>query len=558
VQRNSLIAFALLSALGLLTGCRKSAPLAFRVSLPPEAKDTAKFIEIGAFQNLTCATVGRSIAGGIPEGASARVAWATSGVSGALGDLPSGNYAFAALAKSGTCTVVAAGCTEIALKDSTNVAVRTEAVTGGAGTCETDARCTVGRCVPTATAGECSMVLLGAGPLAPKLGSTLDAHVQVASPAITAKEDGFLVGYTEFVANAESDAIVWASALPIGFNGAPGPADHQILEQRCRSSPQVDSVGLALSPASEAVSLFALARNPCATGAATGGVDARALQRDGTGIEAGYSILGNSLDSVALSHAKSTTNANATTKPNDFFVTSTLKSDALLFRVNYVGKTLKFGAPPTILFPGAYGGAWVASSDAALALLLLGKGPAPSSLAVHAWPLAQVPSVTPYTAVPQQTIKDTVWASPAFASSRLWIATGDARGTRLRSFRLNASALQPGPVTDVNPLQVSPLGDLAVLRYEKTSELPEQQRAIVATGELGDVNLKVFDLKDDKATLLRAISLASLGISGQKGARDAQVSVAAAGNRVAVVWVTAHDLEPDDPLGSYAVFSCER
>jgi hypothetical protein len=175
------------------------------------------------------------------------------------------------------------------------------------------------------------------------------------------------------------------------------------------------------------------------------------------------------------------------------------------------------------------------------------------------WPMPNIPTQNVNVATaPKQTIVATKWASPYVSGARLWLATGDAVGTRLRSFSLDSAALTPGPIVDVNPLSSSARGDIAGAVYEKTDTAESLGRIFVATAEGADVTVRAFDIAGDNATLVRSVSLGALGPILRRGARDGQVAIAAGGDRVAVIWATSRALGRDEPLGGYAVLACAR
>jgi hypothetical protein len=545
-----------------LFSCSASRPVEIRVALADSVDSSdVKYIEVGAFPSASCAALRATLSGGIPEGSARRYVWSPGDTPPSVVDLPPGRVAFAALAKSEGCGVLAFGCTDVEVaRATTEVSIPTSSSDDpGRGTCARGAACERARCVSRELERACSLTLVASGPLAPKLPRPdSDAPVNVPSPAIVASGDHFVLSYAEFTPGDGITPTLWSTTQALAPRGAALPADHQLLSGRCATLVQDDAVGLAGTGQG---GLSILARNPCASGssgadsgaAPRSGIDARFLGDDGLAVQGGYSILGQDLERVSLSHAKALA---AGSKPNTFYGAARFASGVGLFRFEYAND-VRFGTPKAVSFPGTYSQAWLASSSSAVAMAALAgsAGAIASRLSLFAWPRATVPTESTYTKPALRTLDEVRWASPVLLDSTLWLATGDTLGTRLRSFEFVAGELASRELLDVNPLAPSSLGDLAAVRYPSKAGAASA-RVFVATAEEGDIALRAFNVEGAQASLTQSVSLRALGTVLQAGARDGQVAVAATTDHVALVWATARTLRRDEPLGGYAMFSC--
>src|SRR5690349_10510500 len=88
--------------------CGSSSDIAFDITLPKGLVQDTAWFEIGAFRDATCGALLPILAGGVPDGATTRVAFSRSDKeSPRIGDIPTGSYAFGAVAKGKDCEVVA-------------------------------------------------------------------------------------------------------------------------------------------------------------------------------------------------------------------------------------------------------------------------------------------------------------------------------------------------------------------------------------------------------------------------------------------------------------------
>src|SRR5687768_16151116 len=116
-MRSALRAFTLLVAMG--AACRATPQVGLDIAVPSALGDATAWFEIGAFRDASCAALGPMLPGGIPDGATTRVAFRREdGTGPRVGNLPNGTYAFAAAARGDDCAVLAYGCVEVNVGDT--------------------------------------------------------------------------------------------------------------------------------------------------------------------------------------------------------------------------------------------------------------------------------------------------------------------------------------------------------------------------------------------------------------------------------------------------------
>ena len=148
----------------------------------------------------------------------------------AIGDLATGKYAFAAVAKGEDCSVLATGCVEAEMGDTDTVAINMAATDPPSGACGLGASCQAARCVPAndnadpSVGAQCSLELLGAGPLANPVGG---GGTLVSAPAIATTPSGFVIVYREIDPNGASARV---TVLPVD------PGGRRARSRRARSS----------------------------------------------------------------------------------------------------------------------------------------------------------------------------------------------------------------------------------------------------------------------------------------------------------------------------------
>src|SRR5690242_3990766 len=102
-------------ALGVVFGvaCNANADLSLEIALPSSVVKSAAWFEVGAYKDVECRPLVPLLSNGLPDGTTSRVAFARSdGVGPRFGDLPTGSYSFAGVARDRNCAVLAQGCIE--------------------------------------------------------------------------------------------------------------------------------------------------------------------------------------------------------------------------------------------------------------------------------------------------------------------------------------------------------------------------------------------------------------------------------------------------------------
>lgn len=188
------------------------------------------------------------LAGGITSGAKlSKVAPAKSALP-EIGDLPKSKFGLAVLLRDEKCTVIAYGCTEADLESVGKVkivpcggwdadgACICAPLKGGGGCCP-PTTCQSGKCVKGANpeAGACSLEVERAGALPEAAAET----AQMSGPGIAATDDGFVVGYRD--QNADSLRLL-VSYIPDDAKMG-GPSLYDL--GGCVSEQVTDGVGVA-------------------------------------------------------------------------------------------------------------------------------------------------------------------------------------------------------------------------------------------------------------------------------------------------------------------------
>jgi hypothetical protein len=170
-MRSGLRVVLLFLAFG--AACNGKREVSFDVAVPSSLVSRTEWFEVGAFKDASCAALAPLLKNGVPEGAAKRVAFRRDDrTTPRFGDLASGKYAFAAVAKGQDCAVIATGCSEADVGEDDSVLVSMTATPEPLGACGEGATCAAARCVPAndnadpSVGASCSLELLGAGPLA--------------------------------------------------------------------------------------------------------------------------------------------------------------------------------------------------------------------------------------------------------------------------------------------------------------------------------------------------------------------------------------------------------
>src|SRR5262245_27346344 len=98
---------ALFVLLALGGACKGSRDVGLSISLPANLIVPTVWFEVGAYKDASCAAITPMLNDGVPEGATARVAFRREDkASPRFGDIPNGKYAFAAVARAEDCAVL--------------------------------------------------------------------------------------------------------------------------------------------------------------------------------------------------------------------------------------------------------------------------------------------------------------------------------------------------------------------------------------------------------------------------------------------------------------------
>ena len=546
--------------------CNGNREIGLEITVPSDLVATTAWFEVGAFKDATCAAVAPMLTNGVPEGATARVAFRREEAAGPkFGDIPNGKYAFAAVARDAECGVLARGCRETDVGAVSKVAIRMDAAEDDTGRCAVGASCQAAKCVPAndnadpSVGAGCSLELLGAGPLVNSAGGQ---GTLVSAPAIAATTTGFMIVYRELDPNGGGARLI---LLPIDSSGGALQAEKPGLPDRCANSDETDGVGLVVKGEE---GMIALARAPCS------GKPALELLNFKTTSEADPGL---GVPTIGKFYVSSS--------PNDVRVTlgparaSALRPEGglVVFTEGGVGRIANMDPAKGIVGPnGSFGGtkgitdAWVTANDKVLALLAVGVGGLPPSVGDAGvggdepidpnepqLRLLMLPSNTPITSInaAENTPRAPItfpgeWGSIATLGGRVIVlsdGSGPGRSVTYRAFDLGKGSPAATSGFSVEGAGKATAGDVAILG----------NRAYFAALKQGAIALHVYDNASTTLTPRSSVSFARESrISAINTVRDGRISVAATPSRVAVAWTTAKVLGGNDPAGGYAVFGC--
>jgi hypothetical protein len=556
---------ALAVCLAFGAACNKTRDVGLDITLPSGLADATEWFEVGAYKDAPCAAIVPMLANGVPEGATARVAFRRADPSGPkFGDIPNGRYAFAAVARDAECAVLAAGCVELDVGGADKVNVPMVATEEPTGKCTLGATCQAARCVPANDNSDpsigtgCSLELLGAGPLVNSAGGE---GTLVSGPSIAATNTGFIIVYREIDPNAGGARII---LLPIDNAGGALRAEKPGLPDRCASSDETDSVGLIMKGDD---GMIALARPSCGAKPALELLNFSMQNANEPGVPA----IGKFLVSVAPTDVPLALGAarSAAVRPSGALVVFTeggvARIDNMDAEKGIVGPSGSFGATSGTT------GAWIAANDKVLALLSAGPAeaapigdagadagigsPVESGTTDTMLRLLMLPAATPADGVqldnqPPPITFPGAWGSIAALAGRVIVlsdGTGPGRSVTYRAFDLNKDTATDTSGFSVEGGGAVTAGDVTILG----------NRAYFAVLKQGAVALHVYDNASTTLTPRNRVLFArEPRISAINRVRDGRISVAATESRVAVVWTTAKVLGKNDPAGGYAVFGC--
>ncbi len=533
--------------------CKALPDISFALTLPPDIAATPLWLEIGAYQGSSCGALAPMLSGGVPDAASARVAYRFDAPSTpTFGGLDSGSYAFAAVARGADCTVLASACAEADVSDTRTIALPMVANAMPSGACAAGAACRAARCVPAldnqdpSVGAQCSLQLLGAGPLANPVGGE---GTTVSAPAIAATPNGFVVAYRELDPNGVAARV---TILPIDASGGALEAARPLLKGRCADADETDGVGLVMNGAAGQI---VLARSAC-------------------GAQPGLELLSFTTKPLVEIDPDFRSSDSATaqrlTLSNGHVAARTAGNSVIVFREDGATRisTIVPGTgvtAPTGTFGGAANmtGAWATASDKVLAILAAGPTTSASDAgdgSASELSLLMTPATT---TADQFSLAGTKpnrpitfpgrWGALAAIGGRV-IVISDGPTSPDRSVTFRTFDLDRPPSTETNGFPVA--GGTGPVATADVALL--DGKAFFAVLRPGGVSLHAFA---SATTTPRAIGEVIFArqprIPSVATVRDTgRVAVAATATRVAVAWTTAKSLTNSDPTGGYAVFAC--
>jgi len=559
MRHVGLVSLVALAVVG--PGCKGKPDVGLDITLPNDVVPNTVWFEIGAYRDASCAALAPMLLDGVPQGASTRVAFRRDAPqSPRVGDLDTGNYAFAAVARGDDCSVLATGCIEAEMGKTDTVSIDLNAVAMPSGACGLGASCQAARCVPAndnadpSVGAQCSLELLGAGPLANPVGG---GGTLVSAPAIATTPSGFVVVYREIDPNGASARV---TVLPIDPAGGALEATRPLLKGRCANSDETDGVGLVMNGTDGQI---VLARSAC-------------------GARPGLELLSfSSKPEVTIDPNFRSSDSPTATKlalSGGHVAASRSGGSVVVFTEDGASRiaTIVPGtgvASPSGSFGGTAGvtGAWAAASDKVLAVLAAGPsaGAAPASdggteagagtggddgpslSLVMAPPTTVADGFSAINQTPRAPIVfPGVWGAVAALGTRVIVMSdggGPGRSVTYRAFDLDKTTPAETNGFSIEGAGTPTTGDVAMLG----------DKVYFAALKPGSVSLHVYANASTTPTLLReSLFVKESRIPSVTTVRDGRVAVAATASRVAVVWTSAKVLTNNDATGGYAVFAC--
>jgi len=546
--------------LALGAACNGSRSIGLELTLPRDLVSSTAWFEVGAFKDATCAAVLSMLPNGVPEGATARVAFRREDPSGPrFGDIPNGKYVFAAVARDEECGILAMGCNEEDVGDTNKVAIRMDAIDEPTGACTLGAVCQAAKCVPAndnsdpSVGAGCSLELLGAGPLVNSAGGQ---GTLMSAPAVAPTSTGFVIVYRELDPNGGGARII---LLPIDSSGGALTPEKPGLPDRCGTSDETDGLGLVTK---DDVGMIALARAPCGGKPALELLNFTATVDGAPGITLGKFLVSTSPRDARVMLGSARASA---LRPSGALVAFTEGGVARVANMNPERGIVE----PSGTFGGTSGikDAWIAANDKVLALLAVGSGGPPVGDGGADDPIdPETDSTLRLLMLPAETALATInaadatprepivfpgeWASIAALAGRVIVlsdGSGPGRSVSYRAFDLNRNTPADTSGFSVEGQGRVTAGDVTIVG----------NRAYFAALKQGAISLHVYDNASTTLTPRRSVSFdREPRISAINTVRDGRVSVAATESRVVVAWTTAKVLGSNDPAGGYAVFAC--
>jgi hypothetical protein len=235
---------------------------------PTSFRSQATYAELAVFKNK-CPSQG-DLVDGETSGAVFDAVRSAEDALPAPGDLSKGKYGFAVVLRDANCGVIGFGCTEADLNTIRLIRIQVQAWGAtdvcqplkGAG-CQAPATCVAGRCESEAGSGQCNLTLVASG----ELPNVSINSPQVYGPAIAPTASGFVIGYR---AQGTLDNTVQAVGVLLSDNGHLGTPSTQNLSGCVNSEPpSSDGVGLAF-PFQGGDGLMWLSLQDCSSGKGAG------------------------------------------------------------------------------------------------------------------------------------------------------------------------------------------------------------------------------------------------------------------------------------------------
>jgi hypothetical protein len=550
-------------AIAAAMACRKKPDVGLEIDLPASVNDQAKWIEVGAFGGTSCSALAPILAGGLPaEGAVARLAFDRAKPSPNLGDIAKAKYAFAGVARDDKCAVVAYGCADVDVGVETTVSIGLKATDQGGGPCPPGSACVAARCVPgndngdPALGADCSLQLVGAGPLA----DPLVANGGIMSPpAIAATPSGFLIAYREYDPFGGQARITFL-AIDNGGGATAGPIT--VLPDRCQSGEESDALALAFRSDSEGLAV--VSRAACTPKPA--GIDLLVVDPGGAVSASGFEGKSEPRRLLSPGHALA-----FDPKTGNYLLVFTQTSEAEL--VFPTGNRLDTRAPVPFGGSGQKTGALVTATDRVRAFVAVGTGnglgiaddagtgeagppPTDSGSAVSTVRLQVLQTSEDEAILGTQRPIDTfsgTWASLAAVGARVVVASDGASAGKQVAFRVYEGDSQvtsdglivegPGKVAYAD---IAMIGDRLFFAVEKAS--PPTQSTLSLYAYTQATTTPVFKRR---VVLPKDPRIPAMG-----NLRDGLLALAASDTRVGVVWGTGKTLTDKDAVGGYAIFAC--
>jgi len=555
---------ALIVVVALGAACKGKPEVSLDIALPSELVGDTVWFEIGAFPDSSCAALKPMLLNGVPDGAAQRVAFRRDDpASPTVGDLATGKYAFAAVAKDTECAILATGCVEAEMGSDDKVAIDLTATEGPTGKCGDGASCQAARCVPAndnanaSVGSQCSLELLGAGPLANPVGG---GGTLVSAPAIAATPSGFVIVYREIDPNGASARV---TVLPIDPAGGALDPTRPLLKGRCANSDETDGVGLVMN----------------------GGDGQIVLARSACGGKPGLEVLSfSSKPEVTIDtnfRSSDSPTAQKLTLAGAHVAATRTGGNVLAFTEDGASRIATIQAGVGVVSPsGSFGasagvtGAWVAGSDKVLAVLAAtpggaapvgdagaeagggggggeDTGPVLSLLMVPPTTAPSTFNLSTGTPGPAITFPG-IWGAVAALGARVMVVSdggGPGRSVTYRAFDLGKTAPAETNGFSIEGAGNPTTGDVTMF----------DNKAFFVALKPGSVSLHVFANASTTPTPLREVLFGKQPrIPGVNTVRDGRVAVAATATRVAVAWTTAKVLTNNDNTGGYAVFACTK